>query len=181
MRLVTSRFWRVKCFLWNIHGKCWLWEFLPLPFWKIIKSHYWSFGSIRTCHNLIICWHIMDVNIPFWEDLISEKTTHWVGLLHVHLTTCWKTCKSKYFTLVPWKNNQKILFLDSRTPTDKLMQFNCYTLTLRFICSTLISLHFLQKWQGEFVWKSWAPWIGDNFCYSHDLYIWFKGDTVRRN
>ena len=52
---------------------------------------------------------------------------------------------------------------------------------LVFIFSTLFSLHFLWYWQGEFVWQSGASHIGGHFLYSHDLYIWCKGDTVRRN
>ena len=35
--------------------------------------------------------------------------------------------------------------------------------------------------QGEFVKQSKASSIGDHFLYSHDLNVWFRGDTVRRN
>lgn len=50
-----------------------------------------------------------------------------------------------------------------------------------FVCSrpSLSILFFLYSpryWQGVFVWLSEAYWICDHFHFSHDLYIWLKGD-----
>ena len=35
--------------------------------------------------------------------------------------------------------------------------------------------------QGDFVEKARAPLVGYHFLYSHDLYVWLRGDTVRSN
>ena len=35
--------------------------------------------------------------------------------------------------------------------------------------------------KGEFMWQSAASQIDDHLLHSYDLYIWFKGDTVKRN
>ena len=40
---------------------------------------------------------------------------------------------------------------------------------------------FLWNWQEEFISQSRASLVGDHFLYSHDLYVWFRGDIVRRN
>ena len=50
-----------------------------------------------------------------------------------------------------------------------------YTLTSVCIFSTLISKHFLRCWQGEFVWQPRASLEGDQFLYSPDFNVWFRG------
>ena len=42
-------------------------------------------------------------------------------------------------------------------------------------------VHFLLYLKGDSVWRSGASYIVDHFLYSHDLWIWLKDDTVRRN
>ena len=56
-----------------------------------------------------------------------------------------------------------------------------YTLTSVCIFSILFSIHFLRRWQGEFVYQSKALSIGDHFLHSHDLNVGFSGDILRRN
>ena len=56
-----------------------------------------------------------------------------------------------------------------------------YTLAAVCILSVLLSLHFLQYWQGEYTKQSKASKAGDHFLYSHDPNGWFNNHTVRRN
>ena len=56
-----------------------------------------------------------------------------------------------------------------------------YTLTSVCTFSILFSMHFLRCWQGEFVYRSKASFVGGHFRYSHDLNVWFRGNTVGRN
>ena len=55
--------------------------------------------------------------------------------------------------------------------------------TLMSVCkfSTLFFIHFLRCWQGEFVYQSKDSFPGDQFLYSHDLDVWFRGNVVGRN
>ena len=55
--------------------------------------------------------------------------------------------------------------------------------TLTSVCkfSTLFFIHFLRCWQGEFVYQSKDSFPGDQFLYSHDLDVWFRGNVVGRN
>ena len=56
-----------------------------------------------------------------------------------------------------------------------------YTLTSGCTFSIMFSIHFQRYWQGEFIKQSRASFVGDNFLYSPDLEVWFRGDMVRRN
>ena len=56
-----------------------------------------------------------------------------------------------------------------------------YTLKSVYIFSILFFIHFLRCWQGEFVYRSKASFVGDHFLYSHNLNMWFRGNIVRRN
>ena len=56
-----------------------------------------------------------------------------------------------------------------------------YPLTSVSIISLLFTMHFPRCWQREFVKQSRASSVGDHLVYSHDPYVWFKGDIVRRN
>ena len=56
-----------------------------------------------------------------------------------------------------------------------------HTLTSVCIFSVLFSIHFLICWPGEFVEQSRGSSVDDHFLYSHDLNVWFMGDTERRN
>ena len=56
-----------------------------------------------------------------------------------------------------------------------------YTLTSVCIFSILFSIHFLICWPGEFVWKSRLVLVYDHLFCSHDLNIWLRSDTARRN
>ena len=49
-----------------------------------------------------------------------------------------------------------------------------YTLTSACKFSTLLSIHFLRCWQGEFVLQSRASSVVDHFLYSLDLTVWFR-------
>lgn len=59
----------------------------------------------------------------------------------------------------------------------------CNLLHLISICiiSTTFPTNFLRSWQGEFVEISIASLFGDYFLFSHDFYVWFKGDIVRKH
>ena len=56
-----------------------------------------------------------------------------------------------------------------------------YTLTSACAFSILFFDHFLWLWQREFGFESKASLFDDHFLYSHDLYVWFKGDNARKN
>ena len=57
---------------------------------------------------------------------------------------------------------------------------NLYIQTIVFISSTMFALNFTWSGQGALFWQLWASKTSDHFLYSHDLYIWLKGDIVRR-
>ena len=62
-----------------------------------------------------------------------------------------------------------------------IRSFNPIQTNIRCIFSILLFIHFLRYWQGEFVYQSKASSVGDHFLYSNDLYVWFRGDILRRN
>ena len=72
-------------------------------------------------------------------------------------------------------------YTERRTHALGMFVLTLYTLTSLCIFSTLFSIHFLRCWQGEFVSQSRASLVCDHFFYSHDLNVWFQGETVRRN
>ena len=49
------------------------------------------------------------------------------------------------------------------------------------IFSIIFTIHFLRHCWGEFVEQSRVSLVGDQFLYSCDLSVWFKGDTPWRN
>lgn len=82
------------------------------------------------------------------------------------------------------RNLLRFQLLETLTIWNMLNYFPLLTLyTLASICiySILPPTHFLCYWQGEFVQQSTASFVGDHFCYSHDCYVWFRCDIVRRN
>ena len=67
------------------------------------------------------------------------------------------------------------------TPGSRIKpQLTLYTPTSVSIFSSPFSTHFLRCWQGEFDEKSSVSLAGDHFIYSHNLYVWFRSDIVRR-
>ena len=51
----------------------------------------------------------------------------------------------------------------------------------RCIFSILLFTHLLRCWQGEFVYKSKASFVGDHFLYSYDHNVQFRSDIMGRN
>ena len=74
-----------------------------------------------------------------------------------------------------------LFFNRSWVRTNQNVCLTLYTLTSVFIFSTLVSVHLLRCWKGEFVWQAGVSLVHDQFLYSHDINVWFSGDIVRRN
>ena len=50
---------------------------------------------------------------------------------------------------------------------------------VHILCTVLYT--FPEVWTRRIFEKSTFSLVGDHFLYSHDLNVWFKGETVRRN
>ena len=136
------------------------------------------FFVIERCSNYIKPDHFHKTTEPRFPSLL-----HFVGE-RAHSDNLGKIKEKNLITralFVSLLYLQVFVFFGIQRQIIPCKYFTLYTSTSAFIFSTLFSLHFLRYGQGEFVWQSRAFWISDHFLCSRDLYIWFKGKTVRRN
>ena len=112
-----------------------------------------------------LCWHMAFCNVLSYQDRppfsynYGKETLHWITIL---VRLCWHMAFCN------------VLSYQDRPP------FILYSVRPVAIFSILFSIHFPSCQQGEFVEQSRAS-IVDHSLYSHDLYVWFGDDIVRRN
>ena len=113
---------------------------------------------------------------------LNKMWKHWV---------CNNICLAKKLKPLVYIHGINSYFLTGIFFDAVIKHFDLYGFgfTGNFFCPISVHVHILctvlytfpEVWTRRIFEKSTFSLVGDHFLYSHDLNVWFKGETVRRN